>query len=323
MSATSIALLEDQYNGGADPAQVLLEMAEFTHLATRLKLAPETAHSAALTPEEKRRGLAAAEGLTIPALTRAWQILMKGVDELRGSQRPLQAADMVLVRLAYAADMPTPGDALKRLGFGGPGAGTPQKPASATPPSRSAPVATSAPAPALRPQSVAKTAFAKPAFAKPAPATPSAVAARVALESFEALVAMAEEKREIRLKIALESDVRLLRFEQGRIEFELAPGGSRDLASTLMQKLQLWTDGRWMVSIVASGGAPTLKEKREAQEREQRSGLEADPVVASVLAHFPGAQIIAVRSREGAIAPPNEDEAPEVQYDDLSPPEED
>ncbi|KAF2991024.1 DNA polymerase III subunit gamma/tau [Methylocystis sp. MJC1] len=308
--AKAIALLEDQYNGGADPAQALLEMAEFAHLATRLKLAPETAQSAALTPEEKRRGQDAAERLSVPALTRAWQILMKGVDELRGSQRPLQAADMVLVRLAYAADMPTPGDVLKQLGYGAPGAAAaPTAPASAP---RGAPVATSIAAPVSR-----GPVAARPALAQPAPAAPG-----VAIASFEALVALAEEKREIRLKISLESDVRLVRFEQGRIEFELAPGGSRELASALMQRLQLWTNERWMVSIVAAGGAPTLKEKRDAQERERRSGLEADPVVASVLAHFPGAQIIAVRSRDDQASRAGVEEADE-QYDDMSPPEED
>ncbi|MFZ3180794.1 MAG: DNA polymerase III subunit gamma/tau, partial [Methylocystis silviterrae] len=132
--AKAIAILEDQYNGGADPAQVLLELAEFTHLATRLKLAPETAHSAALTPEEKRRGEEAATRLSVPSLTRAWQILMKGVDELRGSQRPLAAADMVLVRLAYAADMPTPSETLRRLGFGENASGAD----SASPPMRGA-----------------------------------------------------------------------------------------------------------------------------------------------------------------------------------------
>ncbi|GLI94435.1 DNA polymerase III subunit gamma/tau [Methylocystis echinoides] len=307
--AKAIAQLEDQYNGGADPAQVLLEMAEFTHLATRLKLAPETAQSAALTPEEQRRGRDAAERLSVPALTRAWQILMKGVDELRGSQRPLQAADMVLVRLAYAADMPTPGDVLKQLGQGGP-AGAPAASAPASAPPRG-PVASVA-APAPRASAVA----ARPAVAAPAPAAPGA-----AIASFEALVALAESKRDIRLKVALETEVRLVRFEPGRIEFELAPGGARDLASMLTQRLQQWTNERWMVSVVASGGAPTLKEKRAAADEERRSGLEADPVVASVLAHFPGAQIIAVRSRdEAAVAAPD---APDVQYDDMSPPEED
>jgi DNA polymerase-3 subunit gamma/tau len=302
--ATAIALLEDLYNGGADPAQALLEMAEFAHLATRLKLAPETAQSAALTPEEQRRGRDAAERLSVPALTRAWQILMKGVDELRGSQRPLQAADMVLVRLAYAADLPTPGEALKQLGFGAQGA-APAAAARAGPP-RGAPVATRA---APQPQAASA---ARPVLAQ------ASAAPAVTIASFDALVALAEEKRDIRLKIALESEVRLVRFEQGRIEFELAPGGARDLASLLTQRLQLWTNERWMVSVVAAGGAPTLKETREAEERRVRSGLEADPVVASVLAHFPGAQIVAVRSRDDAAsqAPRLAEEATEVRYDE-------
>jgi DNA polymerase III subunit gamma/tau len=313
--ARAIALLEDQYNGGADPAQALLEMAEFAHLATRLKLAPETAQSAALTPEEQRRGKEAAERLSVPALTRAWQILMKGVDELRGSQRPLQAADMVLVRLAYAADMPTPGDALKQLGYGG-GGGAPA--AGAAPASAPRGPVASVAAPAPRAVSSGAAPAVRPAAA-PAPAAPG-----VAIASFEALVALAESKRDIRLKIALESEVRLVRFEQGRIEFELAPGGARDLASTLTQRLQLWTNERWMVSVVASGGAPTLKEQRETKERERRTGLEADPVVASVLAHFPGAQIIAVRGKDEPARPsPDAEEAPEVQYDDMSPFDED
>lgn len=310
--AKSIALLEDQYNGGADPAQVLLELAEFTHLATRLKLAPEIAQSAALTPEEKRRGAVAAERLSIPALTRAWQILMKGVDELRGSQRPLAAADMVLVRLAYAADMPTPGEALKQLGFG---AGAPPRETTRAATTPGAPAATSI-ASSSRAQSLAQAAPApRPAAAmtpQPAPERNS-----LAIASFETLVALAADKRDMRLKLALESEMRLVRFEPGRIEFELAPGGSRDLASVLMQKLQVWTGERWMVSVVATGGAPTLKEQREAHERERRSGLEADPLVASVLARFPGAQIVAVRGRDdGAGA------AAEAPYDDAAPPEE-
>ncbi len=318
--ATAIALLEDQYNGGADPAQALIEMAEFAHLVTRFKLAPETADSAALTPEEKRRGQAAAEKLSIPTLTRAWQILMKGVDELRASQRPLQAADMVLVRLAYAADLPTPGEALKQLaatggapagGLSAPSGGAPRSGAGGPATAR---LASSSPRAQLATQAAPAT---------PAPVT-QPIAQTVAIASFEALVALAEEKRDMRLKLALDSDVRLVRFEPGRIEFELAPGGARDLASTLTQKLQLWTNERWMVSIVAAGGAPTLKEQRTEKEQARRSSLEADPMVAAVLTHFPGAQIVAVRGRDDGVATsgdaaPTEDEV----WDDASPIEED
>ena len=305
--STAIGILEDQYNGGADPAQVLLELAEFTHLATRFKLAPETAHSAALTPEEKRRGEDAAARLSVPALTRAWQILMKGVEELRGSQRPLAAADMVLVRLAYAADMPTPAEALRRLGFGESAPGAVETSIS---PQGARPVGASG--------SPTRGGSQLAAAPRPSGPQPSVVSAsRTIIESFDALVALAAQKRDMRLKIALESEIRLVRFEPGRIEFELAPGGARELASILMQKLQAWTGERWMVSIVASGGAPTLKEQLEADERKRRSSLESDPLVASVLARFPGAQIVAVRGRDEGAA------SAETLYDDASPIEED
>jgi DNA polymerase-3 subunit gamma/tau len=306
--AKAIAILEDQYNGGADPAQVLLELAEFTHLATRLKLAPETAHSAALTPEEQRRGEEAATRLSVPALTRAWQILMKGVEELRGAQRPLAAADMVLVRLAYAADMPTPEEALRRLGFGESAPATESQPPSTR--GGASPSGAGASTPT---RGGAQLAAARNAVPRPSPAP----ASTTVIESFDALVALAAQKRDMRLKIGLESEVRLVRFEPGRMEFELAPGGARDFASTLMQKLQAWTGERWMVSIVASGGAPTLQEQREAEQRERRSSLESDPLVASVLARFPGAQIIAVRGRDEGAA------SAETLYDDASPIEED
>jgi DNA polymerase-3 subunit gamma/tau len=316
--AKALAILEDQYNCGADPAQVLLELAEFTHLATRLKLAPDAAQSGALTPEETRRGQAAADGLSVPALTRAWQILMKGVDELRGSQRPLASADMVLVRLAYAAEMPTPDEALRRLGYGASGAAfAVESQGSASPAGPRAPVA-SVQSPRAN-LAAASSSVARPALqprTKLVPAARADVAAAkpsVALTDFAALVALAGEKRDIQLKVALESEVRLVRFEQGRIEFELAPGGSQRLAQTLMQRLQDWTSERWIVSLVASGGQPTLKEQFEARERERRSGIEADPLVASVLARFPGAQIIAMRGKETEAGP---GAAPEIIYDD-------
>jgi len=308
--AAALGLLEDQYNGGADPARVILELAEFAHLVTRIKVAPDTAESSALTPEESRRGRALAERLSIPVLSRAWQILSKGVEELRGSEMPLAAADMVLVRLAHAADLPTLDEALRRLGQGAGDArapaGTPQAPRGAAP--SSPPRGAGALAPAREP--------AASAIAAPAPSA-------VAIADFPALVALADEKRDMLLKIALEREVRLVRFEPGRLEFELAPGGSPQLAQNLTQRLQSWTGERWMVSLVKSGGQPTITERREAAARERLGGLEADPVIASVLARFPGAQIVAVRGKdvEAAQSPPLADS--DIGYNDEPDPEDD
>ncbi len=304
--ATALRLLEDQYNGGADPAQAVRELAEFTHLATRIKVAPDTAGSAALTPEEARRGQAAAERLSIPALSRAWQILARGVEELRATQTPLAAADMVLVRLAHAAELPTPDEALRRLGFG---AGQP--PASAAPPV-GRPAAPAAPPRAVAALRAARSAEPAP-IARPTPPAPTGVV----LDNFEALVALCMEKRDIALKIALEKQVRLVRFEPGRLEFEPVAGGNAQLAQTLMQRLQSWTGERWMVSVVKSGGLPTLDEQREAKERERRGGLEADPVIASVLTHFPGARIVAVRARDTNASEAATRATAEIGYDDV------
>jgi DNA polymerase-3 subunit gamma/tau len=307
--ARALGQLEDQYNGGADPAQVILELAEFTHLVTRIKVAPDTAGSSALTPEESRRGQALAERLSVPVLARAWQILSKGVEELRGSQMPLAAADMVLVRLVHAAELPTLDEALRRLG---PGAGNARTPAASGAPSQSprGPALSAPPRGGAQAQAPAREPAASP--------TP----AGAAITDFPALVALAGEKRDIALKIALEREVRLVRFEPGRLEFELAPGGSPQLAQNLMQRLQLWTGERWMVSLVNSGGTPTLAEQREAATRERLGGLEADPLIASVLARFPGAQIVAVRGRDvdaGTAPPPDAD----IDYNDGPDPDDD
>ena len=113
--AAALASLKALYEAGADPARILGELAEFVHFVTRLKLAPETPQDPAVTEDERRRGAEFAEKLSIPVLSRAWQLLLKGLQDVRDLQRPLAAADMVLVRLAYAADLPTPDEALRRL----------------------------------------------------------------------------------------------------------------------------------------------------------------------------------------------------------------
>jgi DNA polymerase-3 subunit gamma/tau len=311
--AAALGLLEDQYNGGADPARVILELAEFAHLVTRIKVAPDTADSSALTPEESRRGRALAERLSIPVLSRAWQILSKGVEELRGSELPLAAADMVLVRLAHAAELPTLDEALRRLGQG---AGDPRAPAA----SRDLAQTPRGAAPSPPPRGAQALAPAREPAASP---TPAAAPSGVAIADFPALVALADEKRDMLLKIALEREVRLVRFEPGRLEFELAPGGSPQLAQSLTQRLQSWTGERWMVSLVKSGGQPTITERREAAARERLGGLEADPVIASVLARFPGAQIVAVRGKDGEAAPSPPLADAEIGYNDEPDPEDD
>jgi DNA polymerase III subunit gamma/tau len=291
----ALALLKEQHDRGADPSQVLSELCEFTHVVTKLKLAPGAPKDASLTEEEQGRGAEFANKLSIPVLTRTWQILLKGLQEVREAPRPLAAADMVLVRIAYAADLPTPADALRQL------SSSPAETRSG------APASAPASAPRGRGPGAAALALASAPASAPQSIPQTAAAPKVRIETFDALVALAAQNRDIQMKTALERDVRLVRFEEGALEFALAPGASPGLAQTLMRKLQDWTGTRWMVAISSARGAPSLREQAEVKEQERRIGVQADPLVRSVLERFPGAEIVAVRSNA-----PDEEIVPSV-----------
>jgi DNA polymerase III subunit gamma/tau len=290
--APALALIGRLFQDGADPAQVLIELAEFGHFVTRLKLAPNGVDDPAVGEDERARGGEFARKLGLGALTRAWQILLKGVQDIKDSPRPLASAEMALIRLGYAADLPSPEDALRRL------AETDATPASApalqSPPTRGPTgggalraVARVAPAPDLPPVA--------------APASPVAAPA-VRLARFEDVVALARAKRDIQLQAALENEVRLARFEAGSISFTLVPGASSQIAQTLSRRLQEWTGERWMVGLVAGATTPTLRESASAREAERLSGVAANPLVRKIMTRFPGAQIVEVRGLEPSSA---------------------
>jgi DNA polymerase-3 subunit gamma/tau len=279
--AEALGILKDLHDFGADPAEVLASLAEFVHLVTRLKLVKEAAQDVSLTPDERARGQQFSQALSMPVLTRAWQLLLKGLREVKDSPRPLAAADMVLVRIGFAADLPTPDEALRKLAHtvSGEAPEAPQ-PRGPDPGAARGPIAVSA----------ARVAV------EQAPRN-AAAAPSVSLARFEDVVALAGQHRDIQLKLALERDVRLVRFEQGQIEFSVLPGTSPQLAQTLARRLQEWTGSRWMVAVSnAPGAALSLKEQEDAKTQHALSGVRAEPLVQSVLAAFPGAEIVAVRA---------------------------
>lgn len=318
----------DQYDSGADPAVILTDLAEFTHLVTCLKLVPETASDAALVQAERDRGLDLASRLLIRDLSRVWQMLLKGVAETQQAAKPAQCAEMVLVRIAYAADLPSPEEALRKLrdmGDGG-GGGAPSVSGSSGGGGASARLAMAPrPEPHMAPAIAAPSAPARAPVATlvpPSPAPPPVLAPQpqpvvegVSIPRFADLVALAASKRDLLMKHALETSVRLVHFEDGRMEFALAPGGNPNLVQDLSRKLQEWTGRRWMVSVTSRAeGAPTLAETAAAAKAEREVGIRAEPLVQAVLAKFPNAQIVDVRTR---------DEEPPLAEQGLAPAEED
>jgi DNA polymerase III subunit gamma/tau len=311
--ATALKELRDQYDSGADPAMVLGDLAEFTHFVTRVKVVPALADDVTLTEAERSRGRTFATKLSMRVLARTWQMLLKGIAEVEAAGRPVDAAEMVLVRIAYAADLPTPDEVIRSLGETRGGNGT-----SPTLPSHASAGGTGGGAaaplrPELRPEARGargtlaaaaplSTPMPAPMPAPRASAEPSphdeAVEIR-AVRSFEDLIALAAEKRDLATKSALERDVRLVRFEDGTLELALEPSARKTLVGELSKKLSDWTGRRWMVAVSAEAGMPSLRAQAEARKAELKDEVRDDPLVQAVLARFPGAAIVDVRPPAG------------------------
>ncbi len=298
--AGALTELRAQYDIGADPAVVLSDLAEFTHFVTRVKVVPTVADDVSLSEAERVRGRGFAEKLSMRVLSRTWQMLLKGFSEVQASGRPVAAAEMVLVRIAYAADLPTPDEVVKALGEGGASSSTARASSNGGGASSSASSASSASQSAPRydaPRSVPRSS----AMASPRPSDepvaqlnePEA-APTITIGSFEALIALVADKRDIALKMALERDVRLVRCEDGHLEIALEENAPRALAHDLTRKLQAWTGKRWMVVVSKEQGAPTMRAQSAARQADLELGVQSDPLVQAVLNRFPGAKIVGV-----------------------------
>ena len=302
--AGALKELRDQYDAGADPAMVLGDLAEFTHFVTRVKIVPAIADDVSLTEAERHRGRAFATKLSMRVLARTWQMLLKGITEVEAAGRPVDAAEMVLVRIAYAADLPTPDEAVRALGDTSRGNGSAGK----TLMSSQAPAPTASAAPLPR-ASRGPAASAAPAAAPPREepiAQGNEMPAR-AVKDFAALIALAGEKRDLGMKSALERDVRLVRFEDGKLELALEPSARPTLIGELSKKLSEWTGRRWMVAVSKESGAPSVKAQADILKAELKDNVRGDPLVQAVLTRFPGAEIVDVRVPSGGPAPDNPD----------------
>ncbi|MBL8586346.1 MAG: DNA polymerase III subunit gamma/tau, partial [Bradyrhizobiaceae bacterium] len=309
--AAALTELRDQYDSGADPLIVLTDLAEFTHFVTRVKAVPTVAEDRSLPEAERLRGRALAAALSMRTLSRAWQMLFKGLAEVGGAAKPIAAAEMVLVRIAYAADLPTPDEVIRTLAKDTASAGGEPAPsrerarapggASPSPASRAelAPPPLAPPPRGVAQPSAAARATAPAREPRAALAADPAAPAPRPIASFVELIALAAERRDLTLKAALERDVRLVRFEDGKLEVALEPSASKALIGDLARKLGELTNRRWMVVLSAEQGEPPVRAQLQARQAELERGVQADPLVQSVLARFPGAEIVAVRSRAG------------------------
>ncbi|MGF1631547.1 MAG: DNA polymerase III subunit gamma/tau [Kiloniellaceae bacterium] len=327
----SLDIVADLYAAGADPAVIMQDLLELAHFLTRAKLVPPTLDAPGLPETERLRGRALSQQLSLAALARLWQMLLKGLGEVQSAPVPLQAAEMALIRLAYVSDLPTPGELVERLGgaAGGsqvpsgssqerPGAGRTSAPPAggnggAPVEARATAYEHSAPGGAPGGEGGPRAALARsaplPAPLEEAMPQPGRIEAP---ECFAQAVVLVREAGEGILANHLMDDVHLVRFEPGRIELRVTETAPANLASRFGAVLEKACGGRWVITISQQPGETTLRARLKADEAAKRAAVMQHPLVQAIIETFPEAKLVARRDggrndADAAGVPPQQD----------------
>lgn len=265
-----------QYASGADPAIVLQDLLELTHWLTRVKIAPELADDGSMAAAERQRCTEMAEKLPMSVLTRTWQMLLKGIDETLKAPSEKQAAEMVLIRLAYAADLPTPGDMIKEIKSGG--------------------ISVSAAQTSVPPAGSAQSGWSGVRISgNTVPAVQTRPQEKVMFNSLADIAAYAYKQNEMMFAYNVENYVSLVSFEQGKIEFFPMDRAPNNLAGEMVEKLRQWTGRQWVVTVVSRQGGQTLIQQARTNAENLKKTMTQHPLVTAVLKAFPGARIDTIR----------------------------
>ncbi len=324
-AAAALTEFAGQYEAGANPVAVLNDLADFTHLVTRFKFAPASAEDPSLSEAERTRGADFSKTLAVSTLSRIWQMLLKGIPETESAARQQAAAEMVLIRIAHAANLPSPEEAARRLADyangsavdapsaprpnGGGGAsmqgggnvnavGQSMSPrgtnGGATAMLRAVPKTD----PVAAPQTAAET------QATEAPRVDQRAEERAAPEmlvkvgSLKDIVELCSKNREPVLRTLLRQHVHFVRMEPGKLEVRLGSDAPRSLVNDLQTRLEKWTGIRWLVILSRDEGEPTLVQQEAMEKETNLLDARSDPDIVAILERFPGAKIMDVRVRK-------------------------
>ena len=281
--------LSAQYAAGADPMAVLRDLAEVSHWFSVIKITPVAAEDPTVSPDERSRGLVMAERLPMRVLSRMWQMLLTALEEVGRAPNAMMAAEMALIRLTHVADLPTPDELIRKLQ--NTPVPTPEPQNAGTPHGAGGGPRQSAGASAM--QAANPSAYAADTMAPRAQRSSGTTASAAQAEApaaetlahfarFEDVLELIRHHRDVKLLVDVETSLKLVSYNPGRIEFEPTEKAPRDLAQRLGSRLQTWTGQRWAVSI-GTNGASTIAELRDAAALELKEQAKAHPLVQAVL----------------------------------------
>ncbi len=274
----ALLALNALHDKGGDPLMILTDTADAIHALARLKAVPGL-YPADFSSEDRPRADRLSSDLGVPRLSLAWQMLLKGLEEAARAPRPFAAVEMLVIRMCYTAQLPSPAEIIGELkGAPTQSAGRSPEPRQRMTPSAAEPVN----------QGASASQGQAPKSSEPSP--------RRSFSSFEDIVAYAAELRDIKLKIALEEQVELVKFGPGFLELHVLEGAPKNFAPDLARKLQGWSGERWIVSLSETRGLPPLGVRKREDEARAVEEIRKHPAVKSVMHHFPDAEIKSVRS---------------------------
>lgn len=296
--------LGSQYSDGADPIGIIRDLAEVTHWVSIIKITPDAADDPTVSPDEKTRGQAFSQSLSMRILTRTWQLLLKALEEISSAPNPMMAAEMAVIRITHVSDLPSPEELVKKLTSThseseGVKKGNPGGAISNTTSSNFKPTQQTETRPI---KNEGNTALAL-----------DTETLDLQYPTFESVLEIIRKFRDMKLLIDVENSVRLSSYVPGRIEFTPTENAPKDLAQRLGQLLQNWTGFRWAITVVGNCSSKTIQEQRNAKDATLKREAKLHPFVKTVFDNFPKASIIEIKSQAEIVAEAEETGLPEIE----------
>jgi len=299
----ALAELGRQYADGADPMAVMRDLAEITHWLSVAKIGPEAFDDPTIAPDTRERGADLAGKLSMRVLSRAWQMLLKALEEISSAPNAMMAAEMAVIRLTHVAELPSPDELIRKLQ---------NDPAPAAPPpsgggNGSGHSSGRAPQGSANAQGFQESSGTPPGNAPRGSVAYMPVAAPVNslgnYPDFDSVIRLIRTRRDMKLLIEVENHIRLISYRPGRIEYHSDENAPVDLAQRLRSRLEAWTRSRWAVTVSnAPQKVETLSETRARETSERHEKASAHPLVAAVITAFPGAKVTQLRTPEDIAA---------------------
>ena len=276
----ALKIYDNVINHGTNGEILIGDMLDIIHLSTRINIIGEKNLDTFMNsiPDGEKAGILKISKISLPGLTRAWQILLKGIEEIRAAPNPDEAGSMILIRLAYSCNLPDPASLVKKIQ-----ASLEENKTTFNDSLEEKDDGKKNTSEIINDQQEINSIDNKTTLAE--------------VNTFEDLVEIFKIKGELLLHAQLLSCVHLISFEKGKLEISISGNTNNNIAKDISKFLKNWTGEDWVISIVDDQGTETLDHKNERKAQEEIENTKNTPEMQKVLKAFPNAELKSVNDK--------------------------